>query len=60
MRCARELLDPLHHDQIDGLEPADVTALSYIGVGSAMGGPVTTPCWPCASGTTPVDSPAPR
>ena len=39
----RELVDPVHHDQIDGLEPADVAALSYIGAGSAMGGPVTIP-----------------
>ena len=39
----RELLDPVHHDQIDELEPTDATALSYVGAGAAMGGPVTIP-----------------
>lgn len=39
----RELVDPMLYDLIDGLKSADVTAVSYIGTGSAMGGSVTIP-----------------
>lgn len=39
----RELVDPLLRDLIDGLQPADVTAVSYIGAGSGLGGSVTIP-----------------
>ncbi len=39
----RELVDPLLHDLIDGLQSVDVTAVSHIGQGTSMGGSVPIP-----------------